>query len=124
MYLLNAYFNEFYHQRKRWTSKLKHHKEWHIKLLSAAAFLVNFTFIAAFCLAIIGVFDWQLFAAVVTVKFVLEGIFVSQIMSFVGRKINWFDFILLELIHPFYIILLGLFTNFGTFEWKGRTYYE
>lgn len=116
--------SEFYHQRKRWTSKLKHHKEWHIKLLSAAAFIVNFTLITAFLLATLSMFNWAWLGALLITKYVFEGIFVSKIMTFFDRKMRWFDFLLLELIHPFYIVILGLFTNFGTFKWKGRTYHE
>ena len=115
---------DFYHQRKRWTSKLKHHKEWHIKLLSGGAWIVNFTLIVAIILAGFSLIDWRFLMGVWILKGMFEAIYIREVMSFFQKKMKWFEFILLELIHPFYIVLLGLFTNFGTFNWKGRTYYE
>ena len=115
---------EFYHQRKRWTSKLKHHKELHIKLLSGWFFMVNLMVVIALGLSLFQLMDWRIFGALFMVKMVTEAIFVSQVVRFLRSKMSWLNFLLLELFHPFYVVLMGLFTNFGTFKWKGRIYNE
>ena len=117
-------WSEFYHQRKRWISKLKHHKEWHIKCLSACIFTVNFVLIASLIGSILGYFDWFILAGFLGFKFLSDSIFILVILKFFKTKMKWLEFALLQIIHPFYIVLFGLVTNSGTFIWKGRTYHE
>jgi cellulose synthase/poly-beta-1,6-N-acetylglucosamine synthase-like glycosyltransferase len=115
---------EFYHQRKRWTSKLKHHKEWHIKFLSGWIFVVNFVLIASFIGSIVGYFNWFILVGLLGFKFLCESIYLLVILKFFKSKMKWLEFGLLQIIHPFYIVLFGLVSNYGTFNWKGRTYHE
>ena len=116
--------SEFYQQRKRWTSKLKHHKEWHIKFLSVWIFVVNFVLIASFVGSIVGYFNWFILAGLLGLKFLCDSIYLLVILKFFKLKMKWFEFVLLQIIHPFYIVLFGLVSNYGTFNWKGRTYHE
>lgn len=115
---------EFYHQRKRWTSKLKHHKRWHIKALSIFIFSINTLLITSLFSSILGFFDWGWFLVILGLKMTSEAFFLKGIFNFFNKSLRWLEFVLLSLIHPFYIVLFGIFTNFGTFNWKGRTYHE
>ena len=38
--------------------------------------------------------------------------------KFKGMKCE--NFLILEICYPFYVIIFGLASNFGTYNWKGR----
>ena len=54
------------------------------------------------------------------VKFLLEFVIISSVISVAGQRTSVLHFVILQLIYPFYVIGIGVLSNFASFEWKGR----
>lgn len=131
--------SQFIAQRKRWASKWTKYADIKVRLLAIFIFCVNLCLIA-FIILVIFQKSWYLyFLILILIKMLVEYVFLSSIMKFfnlkkglggikeikppireVGKKFNYLAFLLIELFHPFYVVLLGCLSNLGAYWWKGR----
>lgn len=114
-------WSSFFQQRKRWAGKWRHHRQ----PAPVGTALLVFTFHVCWlallaCLAVQGC--WEYFFAGAFVKFLAEYLFLYTVLHSFGKKTEWLPFVLLQLLHPAYVLFFGLAVNFGSFRWKGRTY--
>ncbi|GAA0891001.1 glycosyltransferase [Fulvivirga kasyanovii] len=110
----------FFQQRKRWASKWKHYSSIKTTLLAVFVLLFNLSFIMAIGLLLRGVGNYIDLLVVVTLKVILEAIFLYKVLNFLNKKMNWMYFIFLQFTYPFYVIIFGIAANFGKYRWKGR----
>ena len=113
---------EFIHQRKRWAGKWNNHKGIRVKLLAVSIFLYHFSFLLVALLTLSGRYSFLVFISQFTLKVLVEFIFLKKVLSFFHKKLNIFRFFTLQIIYSVYVVLFGVLANFGSFQWKGRTY--
>ena len=126
----------FIAQRMRWAGKWAHYADIKVKLLAIFIFSVNFCLMASIIFIIInqycfapptgrvegGIVQNAMPYALCTMllKVFAEFVFLKTVMKFFSKRFNYLAFVLIELIHPFYVVFLGCLSNLGGFWWKGR----
>lgn len=116
-----ATWDTFYQQRKRWAGKWRLHRRPSVAITAMGLFLFHASWLALS----VAVFLQQPFAYFFTgalLKFGAEFLFLRTVLQSFEKKLEWFPFILLQLLYPLYVLFFGIAVNFGSFSWKGRTY--
>jgi cellulose synthase/poly-beta-1,6-N-acetylglucosamine synthase-like glycosyltransferase len=111
---------DFIHQRKRWASKWSYYSFLNIKLLALFIFAYNLSLLAAFILLLLNYYSPQVFLMMILPKIFIEFVFLQSVLGDLNKKMNIFVFLFLVFIYPFYIVLIGLLSKAGGYEWKGR----
>ena len=109
----------FYYQRLRWAGKWRHNSD------PVAQFLAVFVFVSQ--LAFVGLLWNNLIApdktlGLVIGKLFLEGLFIYWVGRFLDRRFDILAFLTLQIIYPFYVTVIGVFSFFAPYGWKGRNY--
>lgn len=114
-------WSSFVQQRLRWASKSAQYKDKRITFFLAAVYLFNISIAVNL---IIGIFGSIAFLKLVALQFVLKSIFDFVYLRTACRFFNRSEllsvFLPSQLIHILYIIVIGIWSQFGKFEWKGR----
>jgi poly-beta-1,6-N-acetyl-D-glucosamine synthase len=112
--------SEFISQRIRWASKWRYNAS--IVSKATAIFVLLFQLFFA-GLIIASMLDFSLVRTalpVIAIKLLLEFIFIFQCSNFLGLRWRTFVFLTLQFLYPFYVIFIGIASNFMPYEWKGR----
>ena len=113
--------NDFVNQRKRWASKWQYYQDFAPKILALFVFSTNLMMLFS---GIMAFFD-NVFLIPILIKFVLEFVFLSQILSFFGEKNKVLYIPLTFLVYPFYVIFIGIVSQqkqLKFFHWKNRKF--
>lgn len=110
---------EFFSQRLRWASKIKGYKDFFAIYVSITGFIMSFallfSIIMMFFTQNIELFTWLIF-----MKLSTDFLFLITVTDFYNQKKLLRVFVLLELLHPIYIISTALISIFYKPLWKGR----
>jgi len=110
---------ELIHQRLRWAGKWKQNSDGVAKLLAVFVVLAHVSFIVLLAL-------WNklpgISLTVLSAKIFLEGVFIFWVGRFLDREFNVVTFIAWQLLYPFYVVSIGIFSLFTDYTWKGRNY--
>lgn len=110
----NASLKQLADQRKRWVSKSTKYENRYITAVMVGAYLFNL--MVALQLIINVKFGLVLLLA----KATIEGLFLFDVMRFFKRK-NYLLFLpLAEPFHILYVLIIGIWGNLGTYNWKDR----
>lgn len=115
-------FKDFINQRVRWASKSKLYKD---NLLLFFNYLVFFTNLSVLFIYYHIIFIEQnrgVYIILLLSKWVIDFILLFLIASFFNKRKMMKYFIPTQLLYPFYIIGVGIISQFVKFTWKGRTY--
>ncbi|HEY9488277.1 MAG TPA: glycosyltransferase [Chryseosolibacter sp.] len=110
----------FLNQRTRWASKWRYNSAPAPRTLAVGVVLFQLAFIGNWLLFFSPFILQSLFLA--GVKMILEAAFLLQVCRFLGAKWNWLAFFTLQIVHPLYVIGVGITSFFRPFEWKHRTF--
>lgn len=111
--------SRFVSQRKRWAAKWnKHHNKWPAIIV----FIFNIYFLGLWLGIPFGLASAKLFITSFYLKCIGELLFVYEIRQSLKVKTIWVYFIVSSFLYPFYATLMGIVTNFGTYQWKERKY--
>lgn len=111
----------FYNQRKRWASKWKHYTNWQTTALAVFVFFANLVVPLSFCIWIFDFISAKSLVLVLSLKFLVEFIFLSLIISFLRKKSLIWLIPFVQIIYPLYIVFFGLVAQKqGEYVWKGR----
>lgn len=114
-------FSEFVNQRIRWTSKSVKHAEMKVRLdLTLNYFFYFFIFLNLFVFSFKSLMFLKLGVVMFLLKLLIDAIFFKNLLIFFKRDGLFKYLIIIELIHLIYICLLGLFSLYGKYTWKGR----
>ncbi len=111
----------FFQQRIRWASKTFYYKNAKIIAVLSGVYLFNLVFPV---LLIAGYWCWYYWAAAAglwVLKTLVELPFYSSVSRFFGIKANPVEFFALQPVHIVYTIISGLLSQFGSYNWKGRS---
>lgn len=110
----------FLQQRVRWAGKWRLHKQMFSKLLALFILFFHMIFVLFLSALITNQIDLTTSLALLSLKVLPEAIFLRYVTSFLHVRWNWFAFTTLQLSYSFYIVLVGLTSNFQAVEWKNR----
>jgi len=110
---------DFVSQRLRWAGKWRYNNSGHTVLLALTIFLFQLSTIGWMILLVARHQPW-LAASVLLTKAAIEAFFLIPVCRFLKVRWNWLAFTALQLLHPFYVVGIGLFSNFLSSSWKGR----
>lgn len=110
----------FWQQRKRWASKWGAYNDTSSQIIALMVFLISLTMAALPILVAAGALSLFTWLNMLLAKAFFDYFFLRQIVNFSGRRIHLIAFILLQVIHPFYVVLTALFSFGKTYAWKGR----
>jgi cellulose synthase/poly-beta-1,6-N-acetylglucosamine synthase-like glycosyltransferase len=110
---------DFFHQRIRWAGKWKANESWAVKLL--ALFILVFQI--SFMYAIYSIFAGESYRELIVLcfaKIVLEGLFIFRVSKRIGQAFSLISFLILQIHYPFYVIFIGVISQFTKALWKDR----
>lgn len=113
-------WKELFMQRKRWASKTLIYDDKRIILILIFVYLLNCLFIALVIAALFDPFYWWIVIGYLLLKTLIEFPFVRSIARFFKEESLMKYFMWLQPIHIFYTVVVGLLSQFGNYEWKGR----
>lgn len=113
-------WGSFMQQRIRWSSKSGRYNDARLTMILILVYLFNLSFLV---LAILGIFNpvyLQWLLVMLSIKILVEHLFLGPIARFFGKKNELVYFILLQPVHIIYIVIAGFLGFIGGYKWKGR----
>lgn len=110
----------FFNQRRRWASKALVYDDVRIIAVLVFVLLLN---LLSFVLLLAGFFQPVYFLYLLLFligKALIEWPFVSSVARFYGQQKLLRYFFLLQPLHVFYTVFVGIWSQFGGYQWKGR----
>jgi len=112
---------DFVSQRFRWAGKWKHNQSLGSKLLALFVFLFHTTFVVFIGLTIGGKVNVFFALMMMSGKILLEFVFLVRVNSFLKQPVQPIYFLVLQFVHPLYVIVIGFLSQVGKYSWKGRS---
>ena len=113
--------SSFISQRKRWASKSTKYKDKKVIFLGVCIWLYNLALICSVIgfMLLLPKFNWLLLTAI-GVKILVEFFFMIPVLNFAERLKLLKYLPLLSIVHPIYLVYIGIAGNMGKYDWKGR----
>lgn len=113
---------DFARQRLRWASKSGRYADRFTLPALASVYLFNLSLITTSILLLLGIFRpfWPYLVLQIGLKLTADAIFLYTGTYFFGQKRWLYWFFPAQLLHIFYIVLIGTIGNLKTYQWKGR----
>jgi cellulose synthase/poly-beta-1,6-N-acetylglucosamine synthase-like glycosyltransferase len=111
---------DFIMQRKRWASKTLVYDDQRIIAILVFVYLFNCFFPVLLLTGFFNPLYWLAATGFWILKTVIEAPFVYSVSKFYGEQKLMRYFFLFQPLHIFYTVALGLISQFGRYEWKGR----
>ncbi|TBX70781.1 glycosyltransferase [Flavobacterium silvisoli] len=108
-------------QRVRWAAKTTGYQSNYAKFLAVIVLLMNFGLVIGFGLAIRGCFDWKSLLIVFSIKYMTDYVLLLGTNKYL-QKGQWLFPMASSIIYPFFSSCIGIYSLFGSFSWKGRTF--
>ncbi|MFN7099328.1 MAG: glycosyltransferase family 2 protein [Flavobacterium sp.] len=117
---LNSWKDLFY-QRVRWASKTSSYESSFGKALAVIVFLGNLNWIFVLFLSVFSNFSIAHLLIVCTAKFIVDAVLIYQTNSFLAKtKMRYL--LASSLLYPFFSTVVAIYSLFGKYKWKGRTF--
>lgn len=114
-----AGIKDFYYQRLRWAGKWRY--SGNMNSCGMAMFMFFFQ-----CMIII-LYGWllsgdspRMLAILMSMKLLLDYVLIFNVSTFLRQKVSLWNFVILQIFYPFYVVAVGLGTFFIKYTWKGR----
>lgn len=107
-------------QRVRWASKWKAHFSISHALSAAGAFLTHLIWIGSIYLVFLGAKGIIAFGLVWLIKIAAEKLSLGKVLETLGAQPSNITLLQISLVHPFYVLRVGIAALSGKFTWKGR----
>ena len=108
-------------QRVRWAAKTTGYKSNYAKFLAIVVLLMNLGLTSAFCLLAFALLNWKIVLIAFLAKYFVDYILLYKSNNYL-RKGKFFVPIASSIIYPFFSSLVGIYSLFGSFTWKGRRF--
>jgi biofilm PGA synthesis N-glycosyltransferase PgaC len=116
----SASLKELVHQRIRWAGKWRHNLSFRNAALAIFIFYFQFSVIVLPIAAWMGWIDPGIALSLWLAKVLIEWTLLKKVADYLDVYWRWTAFFVLQLVYPFYAVLIGLISTFSAFEWKGR----
>lgn len=114
--------SSFISQRRRWASKSTKYKNKKVVALGVIIWLFNLSFVCAL-LSLPFVFSsllFKVFLFSVFSRLLIDFVFLRALTTFARYERYLIYLPILVVLHPFYLVGIGVFGNIGKYNWKGR----
>lgn len=108
-------------QRVRWASKATSYSSVYAKILAVGVLMMNLSIVVSCGLWVVGLLDWKVFFGVFLIKYLMDYILLSQTNGYL-RKGKFLLPLASSLVYPVFSSGVGVYSLFGSFTWKGRTF--
>ena len=108
-------------QRVRWASKTSEYSGFYSKFLAVFVLLMNLSLVIGFGLWIYRNIDLKTLLIVFLIKYVIDYMLLLQSNNYL-RKGKFILPFASSLIYPIFCSLVGIYSLFGNFTWKGRSF--
>jgi cellulose synthase/poly-beta-1,6-N-acetylglucosamine synthase-like glycosyltransferase len=108
-------------QRVRWASKTTSYKNTYAKVLAVVVLLMNLSLVVGFGLWVVGKFGIWSLSVVFLIKYLVDYILLYKSNQYL-RKGKFLLPLASSLVYPIFSSLVGMYSLFGNFTWKGRTF--
>lgn len=112
---------DFFMQRVRWASKTTGYQSGYAKFLAVVVLLMNLGLVAGCWLSVVGKLDWSVLLGVFSAKYLVDYWLLYKTNKYL-LKGQWILPLATGVIYPFYSSLVGIYSLFGRFSWKGRQF--
>jgi cellulose synthase/poly-beta-1,6-N-acetylglucosamine synthase-like glycosyltransferase len=113
-------WKDFFMQRKRWASKTLVYDDYRIIAVLGFVYLFNCLFIALVVASFVNSYYWWYVASFWILKTCIEVPFLQSVATFYNEKPLVKYLFPFQPVHIFYTVFVGLTSQFGKYEWKGR----
>jgi len=113
-------WSDLFQQRVRWASKSTGYSSVYGKLLALLVFGGNLAWIMSFLLWLMGLLDQNIFMLFVALKFLIDFILIYKTANFFGSKLQYI--LASSLLYPFFSVSVAIYSLFGKYNWKGRSF--
>lgn len=112
----------FLNQRIRWSSKAKHYSDKLLLFFSGLVLIQNVSLLLIYVGLLFVENHITTYTFLLLTKWLIDFILLFLVASFFRRKSVMFYFIPVQILYPFYVIMVWIASVFIKFEWKGRKY--
>ena len=112
---------QLFMQRVRWASKTTSYQGAYPKILAVFVLLMNLCLVISFVLIITSDFEWKTLIKLFLIKYVIDYVLLFKSNQYL-LKGKWLLPLASSLVYPFFSSLVGIFSLFGSFSWKGRRF--
>jgi glycosyltransferase involved in cell wall biosynthesis len=105
-----------FQQRVRWASKTGSYESNFAKTLAFSVLAINVLLVGLFCFGL-----WNFFFGIFILKFLFDYVLLYKTNLFFGNT-DFFFPVWSSLLYPFFVSCVGIYSFFGTFDWKGKSY--
>lgn len=114
-------WSDLLQQRARWASKTSAYESVFGKDLAVIVFIGNLTLIVALFLALASHLPWLHFGILFALKFVVDTVLLYKTNRFLKKKRMRY-LLMSSVLYPFFCVTVALYSWFGNYHWKGRTF--
>ena len=108
-------------QRIRWASKTSNYNSIYPKFLASIVFLANALIAFGLIALFFGMLNWKSFLILFFIKYNIDYLLILKANSFFNINKKTIPFAS-AIIYPFFATIVGVFSMFGKFTWKGRKF--
>ncbi len=113
-------WKDFFLQRIRWASKTMYYNDKRIFLALLLVYMTNLYFLSLLIAGIWNSIYWLAALLFILIKTFIEIPFFYSVAKFYDQQKLSRYFLLFQPMHILYIVVIGLLSQFGKYEWKGR----
>jgi glycosyltransferase involved in cell wall biosynthesis len=108
-------------QRVRWASKATSYSSSYAKFLAVVVLLMNLSLVVGFGCVVCDCLDWNVLLSVFLIKYLVDYILLAQSNNYL-RKGKFLLPLASSVVYPIFSSVVGLYSLFGSFTWKGRRF--
>ncbi len=112
---------QLFMQRVRWASKTTSYKNRYAKLLAVVVLLMNLSLVCSVGFAVRGCLNYLVLLVIFGLKYLVDYCLLFQTNQYI-RKAKFILPLASSLIYPIFSSMVGIYSLFGNFTWKGRTF--
>lgn len=114
-------WESLFYQRVRWAAKTSSYQSTYGKVLGLIVFFGNLSFVIGIVFLLFGIWSWQLLVLYVILKFIIDFVLLYVTNQFLtDRRIK--SLVLSSLFYPLFSSAVALYSLFGSYKWKGRSF--
>ena len=113
--------SKLFMQRVRWASKTTGYSGYYSKSLAVVVLAMNFSLICCLWFVVCGLLSWKTLLIVFSIKYFVDYLLLLKSNQYL-RKSKFIFPLASSLVYPFFCSLVGIYSLFGSFTWKGRNF--
>jgi cellulose synthase/poly-beta-1,6-N-acetylglucosamine synthase-like glycosyltransferase len=114
---------ELFMQRVRWASKTSSYKNNYAKILAVIVLAMNLSLLLSLGLWYYGNITFWYIAIAFGIKYCIDYLLLYKTNSYLRKK-KLFPPLVSSLLYPLFSSLVAIYSIFGSYRWKGRSFYS